>query len=91
MKAVILILLIVLLFTLVGIYFSLPCFESPEYISPITPEQAIAYLEEARFTHYYLTEPGKIKAPSLEGTIDFQWKWVNRYDQVIDLIKRLSK
>lgn len=66
-------------------------YNSINYRGPITVDQALEYMREARYWHMewvrWKQEYGK-DIPDGAGDLDFHLKWIERYDQIITLLVR---
>jgi len=60
-----------------------------EYPSPIDAIDALEILREARFIHQDIVDRPQY-ANKIRGDIQFHQKWVTRYDQLRELVTRLS-
>jgi len=62
------------------------------YPAPITVAQALEYLRECRLSHQRRVDMSKYKPlPAFEGDAEFHAKWVERYDQIRELILKLEE
>ena len=68
-------------------------FWQEEYPDPITVEDAMEILRQARFVHqYYLGEITADPNNTISGFGDISWqmKWIKHYDQLRELIIKLN-
>jgi hypothetical protein len=69
-----------------------------EYPSPITVEQGLDFIADARYTHqYFLDHPelmtrfrDSFTTNGFDLTVERETEWVRRYDQLRELIIRLN-
>ena len=72
-----------------------PVTYAPIPAETITVEQGLEYITEARFTHQYIVnkinEGRMFKASEEYKALEHEEKWVNRYDQLWNLILELNR
>jgi len=66
------------------------------YPDPITVDEAIAYLNEARYSHQVIADNGPVPSSAIKvnglsvqiGGINYHLRWVERYQQIINLLEK---
>ena len=67
-----------------------PSYYKEEYPSPITISDAFEIIREARYIHQDVVDRPQY-ANSIRGSVEYNQKWVTRYDQLRDLILLLEQ